>query len=227
MLITGGRAFYTGVVLAQTTICDTTAKTCTAAAPLPQPRSNMNLVYGCDGTLFGIGGNSLNQSEQPQYEALQYVPWLTAPTWTTLASQAARRAYHSTAALQPDCTILSAGDDKDGGGFAYLEVFSPPYVFKGIRPAITSAPSTMTYGVSYPVTTSTKVVRAALIAPNAVTHADDMNERYVPLVAVATATGLNVTMPTNRNVAPPGPYWLSVVDAAGNPVQRVAPVTLG
>jgi Domain of unknown function (DUF1929) len=226
MLITGGRAFYTGAVLSQTAICDTSTRRCASGVPLPQPRSNMNLVYGCDGTLYGIGGNSLNESETPQYAALQYVPWATTPTWTTLASQTKRRAYHSTAALQPDCSILSAGDDKAGGALSYLEVFQPPYLFKGTRPAITSAPSTITFGVTYPVTTSTSVVRAALIAPNAVTHADDMNERYVPLTVTPTPTGLTVTAPPTANVAPPGLYWLSVVDAQGDPVQALWPVML-
>ncbi len=51
----------------------------------------------------------------------------------------------------------------------------------------------------------------------AVTHSVDMDQRYVPLAFTAGAGALTVTGPANANVAPPGPYMLFVVDAAGVP----------
>jgi hypothetical protein len=51
----------------------------------------------------------------------------------------------------------------------------------------------------------------------AVTHSVDMDQRYVPLSFSAGAGTLTATGPANANVAPPGPYMLVVVDAAGVP----------
>ena len=109
--------------------------------PLPEARRNANSVLTADGAIITIGGNGLNNYEEPRYNALRYDP--AADTWSQLAPQLEERGYHSTALLLPDGRIVSAGDDgPTGGGGASdeIEVFSPPYLFKGPRPAIMSAP---------------------------------------------------------------------------------------
>ena len=58
-----------------------------------------------------------------------------------MAVQTTRRAYHSTAVLLPDGRIMSAGDTGAGGGKRLIDYYSPPYLFKGPRPTITSAPA--------------------------------------------------------------------------------------
>ena len=64
-------------------------------------------------------------------------------TWTPMAEQAEQRAYHSTALLLPDGRVRSGGDNTNPGGGntgdAY-EIFEPPYLFRGPRPVIASAP---------------------------------------------------------------------------------------
>ena len=62
--------------------------------------------------------------------------------WTTLASATVPRLYHSTALLLPDGRVLTGGGD----GHPEVEVFSPPYLFKGARPVMSAVPASMGYG---------------------------------------------------------------------------------
>ena len=56
------------------------------------------------------------------------------------------------------------------------------------------------------------------MAPSAVTHADDMNQRLVPLKRISTTTGgINVTSPPSAAVAPPGYYMLFLLNDQGVP----------
>ncbi len=188
--------------------------------PLPEARRNANSVLTADGAIVTIGGNGLNNYEEPRYDALRYDP--AADTWARLASQAEPRGYHSTALLLPDGRIVSAGDDgPTGGGGApdQIEVFSPPYLFKGARPTIMSAPDEVGYGVGFSVTTSGEpVARAVLMSPGATTHANDMHQRLVPLAMTPGDTGrIDLTTPATRAIAPPGYYMLVLVSAAGVP----------
>jgi pyruvate/2-oxoglutarate dehydrogenase complex dihydrolipoamide acyltransferase (E2) component len=61
--------------------------------------------------------------------------------------------------------------------------------------------------------------RAVLVAPGAVTHGVDMNQRHVELSVLGRVPGkgLNVRMPASPNIAPPGWYMLFVLDSTGTP----------
>src|SRR4029434_2822510 len=78
-------------------------------------------------------------------------------SWTTMAAEHDPRMYHSTAILLPDARVLIAGGGKDPEAVAInarrAEISSPPYLFRGARPTITSAPSSGTYGQSITVQT--------------------------------------------------------------------------
>ena len=190
--------------------------TWTRTVDMPTARAHMNVVQVPDGTAIGVGGNSSDLSGTPQYAAMSYDPGTD--QWTTLASQTPRRAYHSTAVLLPDGRIMSAGDDKAGGGKGLIDFYSPPYLFAGPRPAITSSPTQVNFGSTFALGTSgAAVTRAVLIAPGATTHAVDMNTRHVELAVTSTGGGgFTATAPTPR-VAPPGHYMLFALTAAGVP----------
>jgi hypothetical protein len=120
------------------------------------------------------------------------------------------------------------GAGGDGDRQRTYEIFSPPYLFKGDRPTITSAPGAAGYGSSFTIGTpdGSGISSVVLTAPAAVTHNFDENNRRVPLSFSVTGGALHVNAPANGNVAPPGPYLLWIVD--GNGVPSVARwITIG
>jgi len=183
-----------------------------AMAPLPQPRSHMNLVYLPDGSMLGVGGANFDGK---QAQSLLYDP--VANTWTGLVSQTEERGYHSTALLLPDGRVLSAGDNFLPGGGTKLELYSPPYLFRGARPVITAGPSTATWASTISVTTPSAVSRVVLVRPSSVTHTNDMNQRHLELPFTTTGTGVTADTPVSARVAPPGWYMLFLLNAAGVP----------
>jgi hypothetical protein len=187
-------------------------------APLPESRRNVNTVILPDGDLLDVGGNNDGASNGYREDAVLYSP--ATNTWTPMASQTQGRGYHSTAILLPDARVLSAGDDTvAGGGWEndIAEIYSPPYLFAGARPSITSAPRAIKWGSPFTIGTSDAVARAVLIAPGATTHGNDMNQRHVELTISPTAGGIQAIAPPTANVAPPGPYMLFLLNAQGVP----------
>lgn len=183
--------------------------------PMPTGRGHMNLVQVPDGSAFGIGGNGSALFNVPQRQTLHYNP--RTDTWRNMAVQSPRRAYHSTAVLLPDGRILSAGDNGPGGGLQAIDFYSPPYLFKGPRPVITTVPRQVAHGSTFDIATSgPAVTRAVLMAPGATTHANDMNARHVELAVTATADGLSATV-GNPRITPPGYYMLFVLTRGGVP----------
>ena len=183
-------------------------------ASIPQARNNMNTVLLPDGTILGVGGNSSGDYGGQQLQTLLYDP--STNQWTGLASQVFRRGYHSTAVLLPDGRVLSSGDTGPGSGTHTLEIYSPPYLFRGSRPSVASAPSQIGWGQQFTIGTSGPVTRAALMSPGATTHNDDMNQRHIELAVSQNGNGLTATAPA-INLAPPGWYMLFVLNASGVP----------
>jgi hypothetical protein len=198
------------------------------------PRSNANLVLLPDGSMVMVGGAAGVQPPDGQNyvggdDSLRQVELYRpgATNWELGPAQKKFRAYHSTALLLPDGRVLSAGDDywdpNNTANPAYTvdiaELYSPPYLFQGARPTITSAPQSLLIGEPFRVNvTNGPATRAVLMAPGAVTHGNDMNQRHVELqVASSDAGGINLVAPPSTAVAPPGWYMLFVLDADGTP----------
>ena len=201
-------------------------------APMAFGRRQHNLTVLADGTVLATGGNSsgagLVDLNTGVYPAEQWNP--ATGQWRTLAAMQITRQYHSTALLLPDGRVLSSGGgicgtcDQVGYLAKNAEIFSPPYLFQADgtlapRPVIDAAPASTSYGVAMEIATgnTASIRKVALVRLGAVTHSDNMEQRYIPLSFSADATSISATAPANANVAPPGPYMLFIIDANGVP----------
>jgi hypothetical protein len=61
------------------------------------------------------------------------------------------------------------------------------------------------------------ITKVTLIHTGSVTHAFDEAQRLIALNFSTVSGGLSVTLPASRNVAPPGPYMLFLVNGNGVP----------
>lgn len=113
------------------------------AAPMKIARKEANSVMLPDGKLLVVGGAKGPGSYRNPVKAAEIFDPSTG-TWTLMAAQTAPRAHHSTAVLLPDGRVLSAGHDQ-GTYLMTGEIYSPPYLFKGAQPVISSAPSSLGY----------------------------------------------------------------------------------
>jgi hypothetical protein len=193
------------------------------ASPTWRPTGSMafgrrwgNAVMLADGTVLAVGGGAEATYVGPVFASELFDP--VSETWTTMASQTASRMYHSTATLLPDGRVLSAGQT-NGSLQTTAEIYSPPYLFHGARPTISSVPSSVEYGAGLQISTpdAADIARVALVRPESATHSIHFDQRYVDLQYTKGSGVLNATAPANGNEAPPGWYMLFILNSAGVP----------
>src|SRR5207249_3466750 len=189
-------------------------------APMAFPRSYHTLTLLPDGTVLATGGErsaSGGNTGLAVYEAELWNP--ATETWTTLARMQRPRMYHSTAILLPDARVLVSGGQLGTYLESNAEIYSPPYLFRGPRPSITSVPQTLAYGTGFFVDTpdASTITGVSLVRLGTTTHSFNHNQRYLALSFTREATGLTVQAPANGNLAPPGYYMLFIVNANGVP----------
>jgi len=190
-------------------------------SPMRYPRYNHNLTVLPDGTVLAIGGSA---------RATQYIDTGTLPTevwnpdtnvWQDLASVHEPRLYHSTSLVLPDGRVVVGGGGSLPGTIDHrnLEYFSPPYLFKGPRPTISSAPAQLDYGQTLTIRTASaaNIRKVSLIRTAAVTHTLDMDQHYLELPFTTSGASLSVSALNDPNSAPPGEYMLFIVDGNGVP----------
>jgi hypothetical protein len=129
------------------------------------PDGKVLVTGGYNGPGFGFRDTSPTSAV---YAAELWDP--ATENWTTLASSSGiPRVYHSTALLLPDGQVFSTG-----GNFVLdTEIYSPPYLFKGTRPTITSAPASVAYGQAFFVETpdALAISKITMLRLSSVTHA--------------------------------------------------------
>ena len=191
----------------------------------PRPPIPHTLTVLPDGNVLVTGGGSTTESTDSSVGVLAAEMWSPATeSWTTMASGQVARLYHSIALLLPDARVLVAGggrvvDGTDPSIKLNAEIYSPPYLFKGTRPTITSAPTDVPYNSTFVVQApnATQIASVELIRLGAVTHAFNNEQRFLNLTFQQLSGSLNIQAPANANLAPPGYYMLFIVNDSGVP----------
>jgi fibronectin type 3 domain-containing protein len=201
-----------------------TSPTWRETAPMGLARAYHNLTLLPDGTVFASGGSSQSDGINLSKGVLPAEIWNPdTETWTTVAPLQNAREYHSTALLLQDGRVLMAGGGADPSAGATdqtnAEIYSPPYLFKGPRPSMTSAPGTITYGNTFSIPTpdAANIASVSLIRTPSVTHAFDQNQRFMWLNYAVNGGSLTVTAPASAALAPPGDYLLYILNSSGVP----------
>jgi hypothetical protein len=201
-----------------------------AGAPIGLPRLHLNTVLLPDRTVF-VSGGSLKQEEQPLARLQGEIYDPATNTWSLMAAATVPRLYHSTALLLADGRVVAAGGNPEGGTQVdweppsaqeelRVEMFSPPYLFKGPRPVIGTVPEEWSYGQTVTIATpQAGAIRwASLISNGVTTHSFDSGQRLLDLeIASRDNDSLDAKVTPNHNLAPPGWYMLFLVDQQGIP----------
>lgn len=148
-------------------------------------------------------------------------------TWQPMAQQGRPRTYHNTALLLPDGRVLVAGHAPINTAYAYsvtlpgmspndgrdpsFEIYSPPYIFME-RPRISTAPSRLNHGQRFTVASpqAAEIESAVLVRRTSLTHIVDGDQRTVQLAFTRSGNNLNLRLPENTAVIPPGSYMLFI-----------------
>jgi len=188
-----------------------------------------------DGNVLVTSGGSTTEGKNVSAAVKQAELWSPATeTWQTMATAAVPRIYHGTAVLLADGRVVVAGSGDSYGGpdQTTAEFYSPPYLFRGARPSIATAPAVLAYraGFSVALDDATPIVSVALVRPGAVTHQFDEDQRYLALSFSQNGSALAIDGPASESLAPPGYYMLFVLNGAGVPstarwVRLPAPAT--
>ena len=226
VLITGGSGcdFYSGCATlptekAEVIDLNSAQPSWNYVAPMTHRRKHHNATILPDGKVLITGGTkgaepTTETSTDPASAAEVWDPETN--TWTVLASLTRYRGYHAIAMLLPDGRILSGSGEYGGKN---MEIYSPPYLFKGARPTITNVPASVGYGQAFSVATpnAAEIQKVTWISLSSVTHSFNLTQRFNKLNFVKSGNGLTVTAPAGPNVCPPGYYMLFIVNGNGVP----------
>jgi hypothetical protein len=186
------------------------------SAPVPFPdgehRSLASAVLLPDGTVFMAGGigstNSPSAIFNPQTNS-----------WSPAASLPSIRDYHSVALLLPSGQVMMAGWNNTS-----IEIFNPPYLFRGPRPVIAHAPSLVHHGQTFNIQVphGGSIDKVVMVRPMAVTHQTDTQQRVLELPVTHHGQGANLTLTAPHgghphSLAQQGYYMLFAISDNGVP----------
>ncbi|WP_433372314.1 discoidin domain-containing protein [Actinoplanes sp. CA-142083] len=192
-------------------------------------RSFQNSVVLPDGKVLVMGGENFAVPFSDNTAVLNAELWdPVSEQFTTMASMAVPRTYHSVALLLPDGRVLSAGGGLCGTGCATNhfdgQTFTPPYLLNedgtaASRPSITSiSDSAVANGGKVTITTDRAVTAFSIIRMGTATHTVDTDQRRLSLAPSTGNDGAyTLTIPADSGVAIPGYWMLFALDAKGVP----------
>ncbi len=141
--------------------------------------------------------------------------------WKPMADMKVDRLYHANALLLPDGRVMTAGSNPDRNSQELrIELFRPPYLFRGERPIIEKCDEETSYNKTIEIETlnSETIDKICLIRPTCTTHCVNPEQRYIGLeFERKNDTILQVSLPRNVNLAPPGYYMLFILNTKDVP----------
>jgi hypothetical protein len=189
-----------------------------AIPPMSFARRQANATLLPDGKVLVSGGHNGTGNDDPSHPVYPAEIWdPDTLTFTVVDSLTTYRGYHSVAQLMPEGPVFSAGGEPN---VTTAELYNPPYMYKGPRPYISSAPASVSYSQQFTVQTAdaASIAKVNWIRLSSVTHAFNENQRINRLAfSQATGSSLTVTAPSNSNLAPPGDYMLFILNGNGVP----------
>lgn len=173
-----------------------------------------------DGHLF-VGAGESQANPQPVPNSLGIVKWTdlydpSTNSWRRVADMNWFREYHAVTLLVPDGRVLTTGGTRIkfqvGPTSNDIEAFSPPYLFRGIRPQITSI-SSNTPGrgsvLSMNIAPSTQITGIVLMGTQTTTHwVDGGIPRRLMIPFQQSGSNVTATLPTDPNRLLLGYYML-------------------
>lgn len=182
-------------------------------------RQQPEVVQLPDGRVFVGAGQAKDPIPVP--DVLGRVLWTDiydpeTDAWRRVADMQHFREYHAVTLLVPDGRVITTGgtviDFIVGPTSADIEAYSPPYLFRGVRPQISSI-STTTPGrgdtVTFDVFPQTEITSVVLMGTEVVTHwVSGGIPRRLELDVTQTGNQASVALPTDTNVLPLGWYML-------------------
>ena len=181
--------------------------------PDGEHRSLCSAVLLPDGDVFVCGGIQATNSRCAMFHPQN-------DSWSEMAALPSIRDYHSVAMLLPSGKVMVAGWNNTA-----IEIFSPPYLLKGPRPVISSAPSLVHHGQNFVIESpdAAAIARVVLVRPMAVTHQTDTEQKVIDMPYVhdhARPTRLTLTAPHGghpHSLAQQGYYMMFAVSNLGAP----------
>ncbi|MGQ0575077.1 MAG: galactose oxidase-like domain-containing protein [Pseudonocardia sp.] len=191
--------------------------------PTPLPTGEVLLTSGARNDEVVLPGAELPVAQPEIYDP-------ETNKFFTLASPERDRTYHNNAVLLPNGQVLVGGNSPISLGYGVqrdaipgftgnndkdpsFEVFSPPYLFRGDRPAISDVQAGLAWGENFSVITddASDIQKITLMRMPAPQHVMDNDTRTLELPFSQTGSrSLAVDMPQDGIAAPPGYYYLFI-----------------
>jgi hypothetical protein len=186
-----------------------------ASMPFPdgEHRSLCNVVLLPDGTVFVCGGIQRTNSPCTLFNP-------ETNSWSPVAELPSIRDYHSVALLLPSGKVMMAGWYN-----TTIEIYDPPYLFRGPRPVISYAPTAVHPGENFVIESpgASSIVKVVLVRPMAVTHQTDTEQKVLEMPCIRDKTRprrLKLTAPDGghpHSLAQQGYYMMFAINKNGVP----------